>query len=246
MIAFKIKNELERLIQSQKIKQVLIIGEGQSCATVLDGIATQLVNYGFKNVDSKKNKDPFVFKQDIIDAYRLLAKDKESLLAWRILKNPTDQIEKEKHIKNSQVLNLSISGTASELKTIRDEDIESLEKEIGEVHITDKEIRKSILFRKLKDRGINLLRPLSHLDITVCNILNAKGLDGDVVFVVGFDQGRFPRKLDSSDGEVYQMLVALTRAKKRIYFINTIGKRVSSFIDCIDKNDLEVEKIVIK
>jgi len=34
-----------------------------------------------------------------------------------------------------------------------------------------------------------------------------------------------------SDSEVYQFLVALTRAKKRMYLINTGGKPVSGFID---------------
>ena len=64
--------------------------------------------------------------------------------------------------------------------------------------------------------------------------LSTKGLGADVVFLIGFDQGKLPMKEDIEDSEIYQMLVALTRAKKRIYFINTAGKRVSQFINCIN------------
>jgi superfamily I DNA/RNA helicase len=42
------------------------------------------------------------------------------------------------------------------------------------------------------------------------------------------------------------MLVALTRAKKRIYFINTIGKSISNFIESIDPEDLKTEEIQAK
>ncbi len=42
------------------------------------------------------------------------------------------------------------------------------------------------------------------------------------------------------------MLVALTRAKKRVYLINTIGKSVSKFIESIDPEDLKTEEIQAK
>ncbi|HOI97918.1 MAG TPA: 3'-5' exonuclease, partial [Candidatus Pacearchaeota archaeon] len=77
-------------------------------------------------------------------------------------------------------------------------------------------------------------------DITVCNILNSKGLGADIVFLVGFDQGRFPLKKDPTENEIYQMLVAITRAKKRIYLINTIGRKISQFIDCLNKKDIDI------
>ena len=41
------------------------------------------------------------------------------------------------------------------------------------------------------------------------------------------------------------MLVALTRAKKRLYFINTTGKKVSAFVDGIDGADLVIEHALI-
>lgn len=243
MIAYKIQSELEKIIDKQKIKDILIIGEGKSCKTILGGIAKQLNNYGFKNVDYSKKECLLTFKQNIIDAYKFINKDDKSLLGWRILGNPNDKVVINKHIKNSHTINIIINGTESKIKTISDNSLKNLENEIEEINISDEDIRKNVLIKEIKNKNVNLFRPLGNLNITVCNILNAKGLGADVVFVVGFDQGRFPYNLEPTDSEIYQMLVALTRTKKRIYFINTVDKKISNFIDCLDKKDLNLEKV---
>ena len=85
-----------------------------------------------------------------------------------------------------------------------------------------------------------LARPLGNLDITVCNILGSKGLGADVVFVLGFDQGKLPAKNTVEDSEIYQILVALTRTKKRIYLVNTSGCTISNFINSIDKANYQI------
>jgi hypothetical protein len=243
MFAYKIKSELEKIVPDQKIKQILIIGEGRSCASTLESIATQLENYGFKDVDHKKGGISLSIRQDVVDAYKFFINDKNSLLGWRILGNPVIQTERSRHLKNSNTLKRIINGTPSILNLITEENINNLEGDIEAQGITDKSVRKALLCREIKARNVNLRRPLANMEITVCNILNSKGLGADIVFVVGFDQGKFPVKDIASDSEVYQMLVALTRAKKRIYFLNTIGKQTSSFINCLDPKDLAVELI---
>ena len=243
MIAFKIKSELGKIISDQKIKEVLVLGEGRSCKSILESIAKQLNNYGFKNVYYGKEESILSINQEIIDAYKLINKDNNSLLGWRILGNPTNDTEKAKHIKNSEILNIIIGGTPSKIRGIKEADIDSLGCEIENPQAPNKEIKKELLFKEIKSRNINLGRPLANLNITVCNILGSKGLGADVVFVVGFDQGKIPSKVKVEESEIYQILVALTRAKKRVYLINTTGKKVSSFIDCLDKEDLEVEEI---
>jgi len=245
MIAFKIKSELEKLTALQKIKQVLVIGEKRSCSVILDNIAVQLQNYGFKNVDLKKSDKDSNIDQNTIDAYKFIAKDNQSLVGWRILNNPTTKLEKATHIKNSITLNAIINETPSSLERIKDTDIDSLITKIEKKLINEKAVRKGLLFKEIKSKNINLSRPLSNLEITVCGILNSKGLGADIVFVVGFDQGKLPLKTKAEDSEVYQMLVALTRAKKRIYFISTVGKKTSSFLDCIDKDDLDIKNLSI-
>lgn len=261
MIAYKIRSELEKLVENQKIKETLVIGEGRSCGALLKTIAQQLKNYGFKNVDYKGDKSVLYLRQAITDAYKFIAKDDSSSLGWRILENPTDEKEKERHIKNAKILRAVIYGTPSKLDKIKEGDIRILESAIedwsnnaksdeskSDATITDRnwqneKIRRDVLIQELKRNNLHLPRPLCNLDITVCNILNSKGLGADAVFLIGFDQGKFPSKTKAVDSEIYQMLVAITRAKKRIYMINTVSKKVSGFAECLTPADWEIETI---
>jgi superfamily I DNA/RNA helicase len=255
MAAYKIRKALESIIENQNIKEVLIIGEGQSCRASLKKISQQLKNYGFKYVDFRDSDKVLPLRQNIIDAYKSLAKDEASLLGWRILKNPTEETDKQRHLKNVKTLDSLINGTPSEIEQINKEDIFLLEDTVegwninelnGDLRQIQNEIvRKKVLVDELKQSNLYLRRPLCNLGVTVCNILNSKGLSADVVFLIGFDKGRFPSKNEPTESEIYQMLVAVTRAKKRIYLINTIGKDVSSFIDCLASDDLAVETINI-
>jgi superfamily I DNA/RNA helicase len=122
-------------------------------------------------------------------------------------------------------------------------DIENWDSKNDQREGQNERIRKDVLVHELKRSNLYLPRPLCNLDMTVCNILNSKGLGADVVFVIGFDQGKLPAKKEATEGEIYQMLVAITRAKKRIYLINTIDKKVSQFIEHIDSSDLDTEEI---
>ena len=245
MIAYKIQQELTGIIKTQKVKDVLIIGEGKSCVALLGQVAGQLKNYGFKNVDFGGNKGLLQMDQDVLDAYKFLSKNDQSLLGWRILDNPTDAVMEEKHLRNTRVLNSILTKGPKELKTIKDDLIEDLEGSIESMPISDRDFRKNYLFRQLKLANNYLPRPLCNLNISVCNILNSKGLGADIVFVVGFDQGKFPAKGTATDNEIYQMLVAITRAKKRIYLINTVGKEVSIFSQCLTQEMVEEEIIDI-
>jgi superfamily I DNA/RNA helicase len=254
MIAYKIRRQLETITEGQKVKDVLVIGEGQICAAILGMIAWQLSNYGFRNVDSKGRTGILPVKQEIVDAYKLLAREESSVLGWRILGNPSG-VAKERHLKNAATLDGIIGGTPSKLDRIKFDDVADLERALeswttakGEMSEEDqkKEIRKRLLIKELKNSNLYLTRPLRNLDITVCNILNSKGLGADVVFLVGFDQGKFPSKKDPTPSEVYQMLVAITRAKKRLILINTIGKKISTFGDSVDNKDLDVEKVEVR
>lgn len=177
MIAYKVYSELKELVEVQKIKDVLIIGEGRSCKTLLKIIAQQLKNYGFKNIDYRDEADILQIQQDIVDAYKFIARDESSLLGWRILGNPTDEGEKEKHIKNSKTLKAIIDGTPSELEKIKGADIKTLESIIedcktqnekvnagdgesdetaieAERYKQDEEIRKNVLIHELKQSNL--------------------------------------------------------------------------------------------
>ncbi len=257
MIAYKVRSELEKIVENQKIQDVLVIGEGRSCESLLKTVAQQLKNYGFKNVDYRGNGEVIPLIQSKVDAYKFIAKDETSVLGWRILGNPTDENDKERHKKNAKTLDTVINGTPSSLDKLSDKNVKLLESDVEKWEDSTKEveeqrngqneqIRKSVLIQELKRSNLYLPRPLCNLELTVCNILNSKGLGVDVVFVIGFDQGKFPTKKAATSSEIYQMLVAITRAKKRIYLINTIDKKVSQFADHIDAGHLDVQEIKSK
>ena len=263
MIAYKVKEKLYEIIENQKIKDVLVIGEGRTCEALLKMIAQQLKNYGFKNVDYKGDARIIPVHQNVVDAYKFIAHDDASLVGWRILGNPVDNAEKTRHLENAKTMREIVEATPSKLEKIKFADILLLEEMLEDWGTQDGEagtdnsdeskavkrrkqnedIRKEILIREVKRSNLYLPRPLCNFDMTVCNILNSKGLGADVVFVIGFDQGKFPSKTDATESEIYQMLVAVTRSKKRIYLINTINSNISGFADSLDTKDLIVEEI---
>lgn len=238
-IAYKVQSKLKKLCKNQRIKDVLIIGEAQTCKSLLDKVAHTLIDYGFKYVNYH-DEGLVQFNYPVLDAYKFIYKDNNSRLGWRLLNNPPGE-EKPEHIKRANTL-----GKISKKKPIAESSVEKLIEKINLTTKTDGEIKKELILQQIKRNLKNLPRPLSNLEITVCNILKAKGLGADVVFVIGFDQGRLPQKATPTKSEIYQMLVALTRAKNRVYLINTIGKSVSKFIESIDPEDLNIEEIQAK
>lgn len=259
-IPYKIKNELDKLLGQQKIKSVLIIGEGQSCQTLLSNIANKLRWFGFNNVDYNRDIDkPFSIRQEIIDSYKFLSFNTTDPLAWRLLiatllkenewkeivSNNFDNSDsfinsipekiKREQLLNSNILNKILNKPSSSINAIA----ESTFDKFKDLIVLEKRSDRKLLVNQLVSENKTLARPLVNLDITVCTILGSKGLGADVVFLVGFDQGKLPSKESIKESEIYQMLVALTRAKKRIFFVNTQGCSMSKFIDSIDNTNIE-------
>jgi superfamily I DNA/RNA helicase len=250
----RIYMELRGMLECQKIKSVLIIGEGRSCKFTLCDIAQKLNQLGFRNVDHQSlNDGVYSLRRLVVDGYKLISGTKNKLLGWRILLGgmeaparkeiilkPYDKPDllipnlpakfKDEHEKNAETLRKVVNKTPSEVRRIADSTMGELMQQVIEEKMQDRET----FVRQLVDENRNLARPLGSMDITVCNILGSKGLGADVVFLIGFDQCKLPAKDVELDSEIYQMLVALTRAKKRIYLINTVGRRLSKFIDYID------------
>ena len=256
MIPIKIRDELNEILEKQKIKSVLILGEAQSCQKILLSIVKKLQRFGFKNIDSKFSQEKvFSFKQYLIEGYKLLSRGKNILLAWRLLIREIDDKSKikkiilnnynssnsfikslpekfkEEHRKKARTMQRILEESDSQVKTIAESSINSLSEQI----IEEKKEYREILINELRNKNRYLPRPLANLDITVCSILGAKGLGADVVFLIGFDQGKLPLKKNATDSEIYQILVSLTRSKKRTYLINTAGVPISQFIDNIRK-----------
>ena len=58
-------------------------------------------------------------------------------------------------------------------------------------------------------------------DILFTSLVGAKGLSAEHVFIVGMNEGHFPRKAGTiTDDEVCTFIVALSRARKRCHVIS--------------------------
>jgi superfamily I DNA/RNA helicase len=262
-IAKQIKNQLKDILLNQSIKSVLVIGEDKSTYKLLTTVANSLREFGFNNVEYKYDNDRvYYFDVDFLEAYRILGKEENSVLAWRVLsgklatkdtthllnnfnndadvfiKNLDDDFKKT-HINYAKALKKLKDGPESIRKQVTDTTIEELEKEITE----SSKDKREVFTRQLVKSTHHIPSPLSNLEITVCNIMGSKGLGADVVFLLGFDHKKLPTKATPTEGEVYQFLVALTRTQKRMYLINTIGCEPSKFMSAIDKNTYLVENI---
>ena len=259
-IPSKIRYELPKILRNQKIKSVLVLGEARTCKSQLFSIARKLREFGFRDVKHfSQHHNIFTFKNRSIFGYRLLTKGANDILGWRLLVDDLGNESQKKTIiskyyndatgfitaipndfkktveKNRKTLYRILNKPESDRSKIAESSISRLAEGI----IEDEKERSNIFINQLIDQCNYLVRPLANLSVTVCNILGAKGLSADVVFLIGFDQGKLPMKKDVDDSEIYQLLVALTRARKRIYLLNTMGRPVSQFIDSIDKDCLQ-------
>lgn len=259
-IARNIRFELEKILKTQKIKSVLIIGEGKSCKSILPTIARYLMESGFRNVDSKSNfSTPFTLNQDMVDGYKYLKKHDNPVLGWRLIsmKLPEGQLDelikanfsnpdgigsslssdfKKEHLWNANTMLNLINGTPSARAGIADRSLERLQENI----VTHKKKERELLTDQLVLDNHHLKLPLANLDITVCSIQGSKGLGADAVFLIGFDQGKLPAQQEATDEEVYQLLVALTRTKKTLYLVNTIGCEMSNFLKSMNEDRYEI------
>ena len=211
----------------------------------------------------ENNKNFFKLKSHVSMGYELIYSNPGELLGWRLLLEEMEFDEKRRiildnyddadgfinalpaefvkeHTKIAKTFNKLVNGSESQRSQIADSSIKKLlgildeenKNDTGHEEAQKKNYRNQFI-DQLIDENKYLQRPLADLEITVCSLLKSKGLGADVVFLVGFDQGKFPAKDEAEDSEICQMLVALTRAKKRIYLVNTRENKVSSFKDCI-------------
>jgi superfamily I DNA/RNA helicase len=140
------------------------------------------------------------------------------------------------HRSKIKIFKVLKGNNKSRIRSITDEDIDLLEEAI----VKEKIQKRNIIKREINRENDIIGRPLQNLEISIGSILGAKGLSADVVFLIGFDQGRFPIEETPELAEFYQMIVALTRARKRLYCINTINRELSKFVDYFGEDNFEI------
>jgi hypothetical protein len=210
-------------------------------------IATRLNKYlkqYFKNVEYKETAEIAV---DPLFGYKLLLKDPNSRLGWRIIAHIFPPTSYEKAIKEMVASDTELSELLPDkYKELHLRNAGIIGKVIADEALSTQEtlhIERSINipFLELKDR---LLHELPDPDeevltekaeeseeapkdtreplIMITTMVGSKGLQAGHVFIAGVNEGSFPHKNASPNSdEVCQLLVALTRTKKCCYLIST-------------------------
>lgn len=170
---------------------------------------------------------------DLIDAIRMLKRDRESELGWRII------LEIYKQKVSKEVLSKIMKDEVKIIDSLPKEIIDGISKKIESfTEITEADEKKI---------EIDLSKPR----IKLTTYEGAKGLSAQQVFIVGFQNGSLPFNPKSiSDIEICKLLVALTRARKQCHILTTRnfgGKWIqfSEFINWLGKeciSELNIDK----
>jgi hypothetical protein len=210
---------------------VLIIGPGQ----FLEGVKIEL-SKKFGYVADKKRDDDVI---NIIDGYKSVMKNPKSRLGWRILLycDPCDNSDKiirkaileerdifdfisskkytSKHQEISNIVNKIACG--DDLSVAEGKSIETAlglsPEEVETKLINDKE-------KEPKAQEQNQEKEIDMPDILCTSFEGSKGLAAQYVFIVGVNEKHFPQKTPPSNRDIYRLIVALARTRKRCYMIS--------------------------
>jgi superfamily I DNA/RNA helicase len=235
-IAFHIEGEIKKNFdpRSEYLPSLLIICPLRS---QIEPLEKALKKKGFKNIDaSQKNQVDL-----IIEAINLLLDDSKCNLGWRIIfkylcDNSQNPIRFKEVIRNSvsldkpiiELLNaeekryirkiVAISRKIRDSKVVTDEEYNLV---LDFFHYNAHEIAANEIKNSLAQERIakNIYK---NTPIKIVTILGSKGLTTDYAFLVNFDDRYLldhstDRKGTITDVSICKFLVALTRAKMKIY-----------------------------
>lgn len=231
-----IEQQIEKIAEELKGKfSVLIISPTKTQST---HIAKTLQDKGFKNVEFTEKKDT----KDItlIDGLKVLLEQPESNLGWRIVSKFFLTAEEFKAL-----LQASNEPDAPNICKILKESKKSVIKDVKEIlkvlkqslsgqpiEETDLPVFKKVGFdtsdiisKHIKEEISNETHAgnpgIRKIPIKTTTIQSSKGLAEDYVFITHFDDQYFLKDSVVTDQCICNLLVALTRAKKKVFLIST-------------------------
>jgi len=210
--------------RAKKYPTVLIIGPNPFLGQI-----ERYLRDKFTNIMTSSSNGP---ELSLLDGYRLLLQDEYSNLAWRILLQllqPGDwEAIVRRALTNEEMLRLLLpeAFVGSQLEVV-----ELLRRLEAEEPLSSAEQEK--LAAAL---GVDVANLAEFLDppspeatdadadgptIMLTSLMGSKGLQAAHVFVIGVNQGHFPRSTNPTNAEVCQLLVALTRTRKSCTLVST-------------------------
>lgn len=220
-------------------------------------IAAALKNKGFENVQHVEKKDDK--EPPFLDGLKILLENDKSNLGWRIVcktilnetdyKNIIDETNKNNAKSIHELINKAkkkdVKKMLKVLKAVEDEkniDEQELIDLLDKINVNPYEIAKEYLRDDILLGSQKVGNPgVRKIPIKATTIQSSKGLSADYVFITHFDDQYFIRNRDKkkiTDQDICNFLVALTRAKKKVFLISS-GKQEPTFLKWINNSRLE-------
>jgi superfamily I DNA/RNA helicase len=228
-------------------------------------IVATLSDKGLVGIESVENRSPA--EPTLLDGLKILIEDKNSNLGWRIaakyLLNASDfeSLIKESNKAGAKAIQAiigdeakkTINGAVKLLRALREEkdvDGEQLNGLFEKLSIYPQELAKNALKNEIDSSAQRVGNPsIRKIPIKATTIQSSKGLAADYVFITHFDDQYFIKDKDKSiisDQDICNFLVALTRAKKKVYLVSSDTKRTPTFLKWINKERIEVVRFSFK
>lgn len=255
-IPWFIEQQIKEIAKLEKnMFSVLIISPTK---VQVSSIVKSLKSKGFKNVQFvEKNDDK---KPSLLDGLKILLENNKSNLGWRIVcktllddtvfinlindtnkdgaKNIYDIIDKTKKDEVGDML--KILKAINNDKSVNQQKLNELLTKINiDPFLMAKEFIKNNILSDSKNVG-NV--GIKKIPIKTTTIQSSKGLAAEYVFIVNFDDQYFIKDKDKkniSDHDICSFVVALTRARKKVFLISSNTKKIPTFLTWINKNKIE-------
>jgi len=255
-IPWFIKQQLGKIAEQERRKfTVLIISPTKLKSR---DIVEKLKEKGLERVEFVERRDGN--EPSLLDGLKLLLEDKHSNLGWRIAakffvtEEQFDSIIKASNADGAkamcELINADAKGGIGEavrtLKAVRDSktiDDAALDKMFGMIGYAPREIAKDILRSEIRLSAQRIGdASLRKLPITATTIQSSKGLAADYVFITHLDDRYFIKNKDKtivSDQDICNFLVALTRAKRKVFLISSDARNRPTFLKWIAKDRID-------
>jgi hypothetical protein len=212
--------------REQGFPTVLIIGPDPFLSRVEEHLRTRF-SHVYRRPKSEDTLEP-------LDAYRLLARDEDDNLAWRILMQLFCPPGWEEVIRSTHENGSGLRGSLPTAFVDHHLRLARILRAMGSDEEPSAEDRATLASALGVTEGDleSLLHPPAEPEETeegdaeptiwLTSLLGSKGLQAGHVFIVGVNDGHFPRSNQNpSDEEVCQLLVAVTRGRKSCTLVST-------------------------
>jgi superfamily I DNA/RNA helicase len=201
----------------------------------------------------------------LLDGLKILLEDGNSNLGWRIASKHFSKSEEFEALVTksnaagaktvAEIIGLeqrkAIVKVVRILRAVRDEkdvDEKELDNLLAMVSIKPRELAKRILLDEIVSTAQRTGNPsIRKLPIKATTVQSSKGLAAEYVFITHFDDQYFIKNKDKkviSDQDICNFIVALTRARRKVFLISTDSKSEPTFLKWIRKEN--IEKFVFK